>query len=243
MDCNHSPEREQLQDLKADEEEDESDEDDEDDVAAFQNWKMLKGAKNQNNYSSGQNRSGNSAGSGNNMNHNGKYCYCCKMQNHRQEEFWKRIHENKPSRDKQGRTNWPQVYVKMTIKAKVINTDSSRVFSHEPDTTLIQAPSNIPQLILSLCTISIAMCNKCFEIMTPFCGDKIRPRIAVKAGSKTFSWPSDTGAAVTCINKQFFDMAFGHSKPRTIAEPQSCVTASGDKMSSCGMFEVDLWIK
>ncbi len=41
-------------------------------------------------------------------------------------------------------------------------------------TPLIQAPSVIPQLILSLCTISIATYNKLFEIMTPFNGDKIR---------------------------------------------------------------------
>jgi hypothetical protein len=47
-------------------------------------------------------------------------------------------------------------------------------------TPLIQAPSVIPQLILSLCTISIATCNKLFEIMTPFNGVKIRPRLAIK---------------------------------------------------------------
>ncbi len=46
--------------------------------------------------------------------------------------------------------------------------------------------------------------------MTPFNGDKIRPRLAVKAGDKTFSWLFDTGAAVTCMNKQSFDLAFGH---------------------------------
>jgi hypothetical protein len=38
-------------------------------------------------------------------------------------------------------------------------------------TPLIQAPSIIPQLILSLCTISIAACNKLFEIM----GTKLDP--------------------------------------------------------------------
>jgi len=110
-------------------------------------------------------------------------------------------------------------------------------------TPLIQAPSVIPQLILSLCTISIATCNKLFEIMTPFNGDKIRPRLAVRAGDKTFSWLFDTGAAVTCMNKQSFDMAFGHTKPKQISKPQSCVAASGDKMSSYGVFEVDLFIK
>jgi hypothetical protein len=88
-------------------------------------------------------------------------------------------------------------------------------------TSLIQAPSVIPQLILSLCTISIATCDKLFEIMPAFNGDKIRPRLAVKAGDKTFSWLFDTGAAVTCMNKQSFDLAFGHSKPKQISKPQS----------------------
>jgi hypothetical protein len=110
-------------------------------------------------------------------------------------------------------------------------------------TPLIQAPSIIPQLILSLCTISIATRNKLFEIMTPFNGDKIRPRLTVRAGDKTFSWLFDTGAAVTCMNKQSFDMAFGHNSPKQISKPQSCVAASGDKMSSYGVFEVDLFIK
>ncbi len=66
--------------------------------------------------------------------------------------------------------------------------------------------------------------------MTPFNGDKIRPRLAVKAGDKTFSWLFDTGAAVTCMNKQSFDLAFDHSKPKQISKPQSCVAASGDKI-------------
>ncbi len=46
--------------------------------------------------------------------------------------------------------------------------------------------------------------------MTPFNGDKIRPRLAVRAGNKTFSWLFDTGAAVTCMNKESFDLAFTH---------------------------------
>ncbi len=79
--------------------------------------------------------------------------------------------------------------------------------------------------------------------MTPFNGDLIRPRLAVRAGDKTFSWLFDTGATVTCMNKQYFDMAFGHTTPKQISKPQSCVAASGDRMSSYGVFEVDLFIK
>jgi hypothetical protein len=93
-------------------------------------------------------------------------------------------------------------------------------------TPLIQAPSVISQLILSLCTISIATCNELFEIMTPLNGDKIRPRLAIRALNKTFSWLFDTGAAVTCMNKESFDLAFLHSKPKQISKLQSCVAAS-----------------
>ncbi len=77
-------------------------------------------------------------------------------------------------------------------------------------TPLIQAPSVIPQLIPSSCTILIATCNKLFEIMTPINADKIRKRLLVRAGNKTFSWLFDTGAVVTCMNKESFDLAFGH---------------------------------
>ncbi len=38
-------------------------------------------------------------------------------------------------------------------------------------TPVIQTPSVIPQLILSLCTVSIATCNKLFENMMLFNGD------------------------------------------------------------------------
>jgi len=65
----------------------------------------------------------------------------------------------------------------------------------------------------------------------------------VKVGNKTFSWLFDTGAAVTCMNKDSFDLVFGHSNPQQFSKPQSCVAASGDKMSFCVVFKVDLRIK
>jgi len=40
--------------------------------------------------------------------------------------------------------------------------------------------------------------------MTPLNGDEISPRPLVKAGNKTFSWLFDTGAAVTCMNRDSF---------------------------------------
>jgi hypothetical protein len=45
------------------------------------------------------------------------------------------------------------------------------------------------------------------------------------------------------MNLDSFELAFGQSKPRQISKPQSCVAASGDKMSTYGVFEVDLFIK
>jgi len=50
-------------------------------------------------------------GPGNNTNRNGKYCFYCKLQNHTQDECFKRIREKKPCRDRQGRAYWPRVYV------------------------------------------------------------------------------------------------------------------------------------
>jgi hypothetical protein len=43
---------------------------------------------------------------------------------------------------------------------------------------LLQAPAVIPQIIISLCAVSIVTYKKLSEIMTPFHGgNKIRPRI------------------------------------------------------------------
>jgi hypothetical protein len=44
--------------------------------------------------------------------------------------------------------------------------------------------------------------------MTPFNGDKIRPRVTARAGGKTFSWLFDTGASVTCMTANSFHAAF-----------------------------------
>jgi hypothetical protein len=74
---------------------------------------------------------------------------------------------------------------------------------------LRQAPQVIPQLILSLCAISIMTFNKLSEVMTPFYGgNKNRPRINVTTGEKTFNWLFDTGVAVTCIYANSFREAF-----------------------------------
>jgi hypothetical protein len=80
-------------------------------------------------------------------------------------------------------------------------------------TPLIQAPSIIPQLILSLYTVSIATCNKLFENKMPFYGDKAKPRILGLTGNKNFSRVIDTGSAVTCININSFEMAFRKTLP------------------------------
>jgi Retroviral aspartyl protease len=82
---------------------------------------------------------------------------------------------------------------------------------------LRQAPAVIPQIIMSLCAVSIVTYNKLSEIMTPFHGgNKIRPRINVTTDNKTFNWLFDTGAAVTCMNTNSFCESFDHSKPKQL---------------------------
>jgi len=108
---------------------------------------------------------------------------------------------------------------------------------------LMNAPSVIPQLILNLCTISIATCNKFFDRMTPFNGDKIRPRLTAKAGGQNFSWLFDTGASITCMTKASFNDAFPHQKPRRVQNSQHCTAVSGNKLNSLGIYEIDLFIK
>jgi hypothetical protein len=106
---------------------------------------------------------------------------------------------------------------------------------------LLGSRSVLPQLILNLCLTSLTTCNKLYKIFAP--GEKIRPRVNVKTGSQTTSWLFATGVAITCMNSQSFNSAFGNQKPRKIANAQSCVAASGDAMNSIGVNEVDLWIK
>ena len=79
-------------------------------------------------------------------------------------------------------------------------------------TPLIHAPSVIPQLILSLCTVSIATCNKLFENMTLFNGDQKDTKIIGTVNGKNFYWKIDTGSAVTCMNINAFETAFGKTK-------------------------------
>ena len=79
--------------------------------------------------------------------------------------------------------------------------------------------------------------------MTPLDGGKNIPRLNVKVGNKTFSWLFDIGAAVTCMNKQSFETAFGCNGPLQISKAQNYIVASGDKMSLLGFLKMDLWAK
>ncbi len=107
----------------------------------------------------------------------------------------------------------------------------------------MNAPRVIPQLILNLCTISIATCNNFFDLMTPFNGDRIRPKLTAQAGGKTFSWLFDMGASITYMTQASFLAAFPHTKPRRLQNSQHCTAASGDKLNSLGIYEIDLFIK
>jgi len=109
---------------------------------------------------------------------------------------------------------------------------------------LRQAPLVIPQLILSLCAVSMVMLNKLSEIMTPFYGgNKNRPKINVTMGDKTFHWLFDTGAAVTCMNANSFRQAFPGNRLRLLHQSSGCTAANGARMYSLGVFELPMTIR
>jgi hypothetical protein len=109
---------------------------------------------------------------------------------------------------------------------------------------LLQAPAVIPQIIMSLCAVSIVTYNKLLEIMTPFHGgNKIRPRINVTTGNKTFNWLFDTGAAITCMNADSFCDSFGHNKPKLLKSSVGCIAANGSRMDSMGIYEIKMTIR
>jgi hypothetical protein len=85
-------------------------------------------------------------------------------------------------------------------------------------TPLIQAPSIIPQIIVSLCTVSIATCNKLFENMTLFNGDHKDTKIISTVNENNFYWKIDTGSVVTCMNINAFEAAFGNTKGKNLKE-------------------------
>ena len=79
--------------------------------------------------------------------------------------------------------------------------------------------------------------------MTPFHGDKKRPRINVTTGNTTFNWLFDTGAAITCMNANSFRQAFKNSRPKKITNGNGCVAANGSRMNSLGVFEIPMTIR
>jgi hypothetical protein len=98
-------------------------EDDDEEIAAFQRRKNKNFTQKKNlsyaapkattntGYKGYSSNYKNTAGPGNNNSRNGKYCFYCKLQNHTQDECFKRIREKKPCRDRQGRAYWPRVYL------------------------------------------------------------------------------------------------------------------------------------
>ena len=86
--------------------------------------------------------------------------------------------------------------------------------------------------------------NKLSEIMMPFHGgNKVRPRINVTTGKKTFNWLFDTGAAITCMNADNFRESFGHSKPKLLKKSAGCIAANGSKMDSKVIYEIEMTIR
>jgi len=97
---------------------------------------------------------------------------------------------------------------------------------------------------MSLCAVSIITYNKLSKIMMPFNGgNKIRPKINVTTGKKTFNWLFDTGAVISCMNDDSFCESFGHTKPKLLKRSAGCIAANGSKMSSMGIYEIEMTIR
>jgi hypothetical protein len=52
-----------------------------------------------------------------------------------------------------------------------------------------------------------------------------------------------TLAAITCMNADSFRECFGHSKPTLLRKSAGCIAANGSKMSSLGIFEIEMTIR
>jgi hypothetical protein len=90
-------------------------------------------------------------------------------------------------------------------------------------TPLINSPGVILLFILSPFKVLMVTGIKLFEILPPFHGDKMRPRLKVEINSKTFSRLFDTGAAVTCMNARSFKISFPTNLPKPFKGPKNCV--------------------
>ncbi len=66
--------------------------------------------------------------------------------------------------------------------------------------------------------MSIATCNKLFENMMLFNGDHKDTKIIGTINGKNFYWKIDTGSAVTCMNINAFETAFGQTKEKNLKE-------------------------
>jgi hypothetical protein len=111
---------------------------------------------------------------------------------------------------------------------------------------LHQALLVIPQIIISVCSISIETCNKLSEIMTPFYGgNKTHPRINMTTGNSTFNWLFDTGGVITLMNANSFWQAFKSKWPKLFKKETGCVAAKGSRMNSIEVFEVPMtiWVR
>ncbi len=73
-------------------------------------------------------------------------------------------------------------------------------------------------------------------------GNKNRPKINVTTGDKTFNWPFDTGAAITCMNANSFLQAFLEKRTKLLHKGTGCVAANRSEMNSLGVFEVPMTI-
>ena len=113
-------------------------------------------------------------------------------------------------------------------------------------TPLTNASATMCQLILSLCSVSIATINNFPNIMTCFNGDySTRPRLDITVNGQTKSWLYITGASRTCISLTECNELYLQNSQRTI-KSQHCNDnlhgTSGTSLGLHGIFYLPLKI-
>jgi hypothetical protein len=184
-----------------------------------------------------------SANPGNNSNRNKMTCIFCQKQGHKQDDCRKRINANQPCLDLSGKQFWPKVNT--TENGAPIQALQDQDFQFwawwNPYFKLL--PSFL-KLLWACVLFQLWLIINFQKLWHLFMGgNKIRPRINVTTGKKTFNWLFDTGTAITCMNADSFWESFGHSKPKLLKKSAGCISANGSRMDSMGIYKIKMTIR
>ena len=102
------------------------------------------------------------------------------------------------------------------------------------------------QIILSICNVSIAANNKISACTNSFTGETsfIQPHISITVAGNAQSWLYDTGAVSTCMPTRIFkDIYRNKQLPQKVQSTLNLKSASGDALTQCGTFMLQMTIR